>query len=80
MIDLASLDTCQLNACFPGFCVWKAWLCAQTVVPLHRFRITYIELKERKLIMTVLFLVTFVVAVCIAEAVKVNNDINLGIK
>ena len=44
------------------------------------FRITYIEFKERKLIMTVLFLVTFVVAVCIAEAVKVNNDINLGLK
>jgi hypothetical protein len=30
--------------------------------------------------MTLLFMVTFVVAVCIAEAVKVNNDINLGVK
>ena len=30
--------------------------------------------------MTLLFLVTFVVAVCIVEAVKVNNDINLGVK
>ena len=27
-----------------------------------------------------LFMVTFVVAVCIAEAVKVNNDINLEMK
>ena len=26
------------------------------------------------------FMVTFVVAVCIAEAVKVNNDMNLGLK
>ncbi len=30
--------------------------------------------------MTVLFMVSFVVAVCIAEAVKVNNDMNLGVK
>lgn len=30
--------------------------------------------------MTVLFLVTFVVAVCVAEAIKVNNDIHLGTK
>ncbi len=30
--------------------------------------------------MTLLFMVTFVVAVCIAEAVKVNNDMNLGVK
>jgi hypothetical protein len=30
--------------------------------------------------MTVLFMVSFVVAVCVAEAVKVNNDINLGVK
>lgn len=26
------------------------------------------------------FMVTFVVAVCIAEAVRVNNDMNLGLK
>jgi hypothetical protein len=26
------------------------------------------------------FMVTFVIAVCVAEAVKVNNDMNLGIK
>ena len=30
--------------------------------------------------MTALFFVTFVVAVCVAEAVKVNNDMNLGVK
>lgn len=30
--------------------------------------------------MVVLFMVTFVVAVCVAEAVKVNNDMNLGVK
>lgn len=30
--------------------------------------------------MTLLFMVTFVVAVCVAEAVKVNNDMNLGVK
>ncbi len=30
--------------------------------------------------MTVLFMVSFVVAVCVAEAVKVNNDMNLGVK
>ena len=39
-----------------------------------------LKIRERKLIMTVLFMVSFVVAVCIAEAVKVNNDINLGVK
>jgi hypothetical protein len=26
------------------------------------------------------FMVTFVIAVCVAEAVKVNNDMNLGVK
>lgn len=26
------------------------------------------------------FMVTFVIAVCVAEAVKVNNGMNLGIK
>ncbi len=30
--------------------------------------------------MTLLFMVTFVVAVCVAEAVRVNNDMNLGVK
>ena len=30
--------------------------------------------------MTLLFMVTFVVAVCISEAVKVNNYMNLGVK
>ena len=30
--------------------------------------------------MTLVFMVTFVVAVCVAEAVKVNNDMNLGVK
>ena len=30
--------------------------------------------------MTALFVITFVVAVCVAEAVKVNNDMNLGVK
>ena len=30
--------------------------------------------------MTALFMVTFVVAVCVAEAVKVNNDISRLIK
>jgi hypothetical protein len=30
--------------------------------------------------MTVLFMVTLVVAVCVAEALKVNNDMNLGVK
>ena len=39
-----------------------------------------LKIRERKLIMTVLFMVSFVVAVCVAEAVKVNNDINLGVK
>ena len=39
-----------------------------------------LKIRERKLIMTVLFMVSFVVAVCIAEAVKVNNDMNLGVK
>ncbi len=29
--------------------------------------------------MVLTFLVTFVVAVCVAEAIKVNNDINLGV-
>jgi len=42
-------------------------------------RIT-IKVRERKKIMTALFLVTFVVAVCVAEAVKVNNDMNLEVK
>jgi hypothetical protein len=42
-------------------------------------RIT-IKVRERKKIMTALFFVTFVVAVCVAEAVKVNNDMNLGVK
>ncbi len=26
------------------------------------------------------FMITFVIAVCVAEAVKVNNDMNLGVK
>jgi len=26
------------------------------------------------------FMVTFVIAICVAEAVKVNNDMNLGVK
>lgn len=30
--------------------------------------------------MALLFMVTLVVAVCAAEAVKVNNDMNLGVK
>ena len=30
--------------------------------------------------MTALFMVTFVVAVCVAEAVKVNNDMNVEMK
>ena len=30
--------------------------------------------------MTALFVITFVVAVCVAESVRVNNDMNLGVK
>jgi hypothetical protein len=30
--------------------------------------------------MTVLFVITLVVAVCVAESVRVNNDMNLGVK
>ncbi len=30
--------------------------------------------------MTALFMVIFVVAVCVAEAVKVNNDMNVEMK
>ncbi len=30
--------------------------------------------------MTLLFMVTFVVAICVSEAVKVNNDMNLKVK
>jgi hypothetical protein len=30
--------------------------------------------------MTALLMVTFVVAVCVAEAVKVNNDMNVEMK
>lgn len=30
--------------------------------------------------MTLLFMVTFVVAICAAEAVKMNNDKNIAVK
>ena len=30
--------------------------------------------------MTVLFIITLVVAVCVSEALKVNNDMNLTVK
>jgi hypothetical protein len=30
--------------------------------------------------MTFLFMITIVVAVCAAEAMKINNDMNLGVK
>ena len=39
-----------------------------------------LKIRERKLIMTVLFMITLAVAVCVAEALKVNNDMNLGVK
>ena len=60
----------------------KSCLCAQTAVPLHRlktYRITFLDLRK-EIVMVLGFMVTFVVAVCIAEAVRVNNDMNLGLK
>ena len=30
--------------------------------------------------MTVLFMITLVVAICVAEAIKANNDMNMEVK
>ncbi len=39
-----------------------------------------LKIRERKSIMTALFIISLVVAVCVAESLKVNNDMNLGVK
>ena len=39
-----------------------------------------LKIRERKLNMTVLFMITLAVAVCVVEALRVNNDMNLGVK
>ena len=39
-----------------------------------------LKIRDRKSIMTALFIISLVVAVCVAESLKVNNDMNLGVK
>ena len=67
---------------FFAFLPINSCLCAHTDVPLHRLKTqdNVLKIRERKRVMVLGFMVTFVIAVCVAEAVRVNNDMNLGVK
>ena len=71
-----------MNCPFFGLFLPKSCLCTQTVVPLHRlktYRITFLDLRK-EIVMVLGFMVILAVAVFVAEAVKTNNDMNLGLK
>ena len=71
-----------MNCPFFVLFLLKSCLCTQTAIPLQCLktdRITFLDLRK-EIVMVLGFMVILAVAVFVAEAVKMNNDMNLGLK